>query len=251
MGCHPEVVLLPMVEKYSVSPLKKTGSIWRRQQSIRGQAVRTICNLLKRNYGTPRFGNPSDPLDDLIYIILSNRTTPGMARSAYRDLQKRFRKWEEILAVPGSVLRSLLKPAGLSTVKSRHIRAALRSIRERFGSCDLRPLSKLSAGAAQDYLIGLPGVSEKVAKCVMMYTLNMQVLPVDSHVHRIASRLGWTARRRADQCHEELEALVPPTLRRNFHVACIAHGRKVCRPRNPLCRDCCINHYCEFFRAAQ
>jgi endonuclease III len=240
-----------MVGKRLPSPLKKTGAIWRKPSSIRTRAVRSVCKILTRTYGTPRFGNPSDPLDDLIYIILSNKTTPGTARGTYKRLQKRFRKWDEILAVPISVLRSLVRPAGLSAVKSRHIRGALRSIKKHFGACDLRPLKLLAPEAAQNYLVGLPGVSEKVAKCVMMYTLNLAVLPVDTHVHRISSRLGWTARRRADQCHEELEALVMPTLRRNFHVACIVHGRKVCRPHNPLCHDCCINRYCEFFKAAQ
>jgi endonuclease III len=242
---------LAMVGKHLPSPLKKTGAIWREPSSIRVRTVRSVCKILTRTYGTPRFGNPSDPLDDLIYIILSNKTTPGTARSTYRRLQKRFGEWDEVLTAPMSVLRSLLKPAGLSAVKSRHIRGALRLIKKRFGACDLRLLKRLAPEAAQDYLVRLPGVSEKVAKCVMMYTLNLAVLPVDTHVHRISSRLGWTARRRADQCHAELEALVVPALRRDYHVACIAHGRKVCRPRSPRCHDCCINRYCEFFKAAQ
>src|ERR1700733_9377996 len=246
--CHPEVVLLPMAEKCSASPPKKTGAIWHKSQSVRNQEVRSVCRILTKNYGPPRLGNPSDPLDDLIYIILSNKTTPGMARITYLRLRKRFRSWEEMLAVPVTALRSVLRPAGLSAIKSRYIRAALRAIKQCFGTCDLKSLRPLGPEAAQDYLVGLPGVSEKVAKCVMMYTLGMEVLPVDSHVHRISSRLGWTSRRRADQCYEELEALVPSALRRNFHVACIAHGRKVCRSRSPLCEECCVNHYCEFFR---
>lgn len=236
-----------MTQSHLPGPFKKTGAIWRKPPSTRAQTVRDVCKTLTRTYGTPRFGNPSDPLDDLIYITLSNKTTPGTARSTYRCLQKRFGKWDEILTVPISVLRSVLRPAGLSAVKSRHIRGALRSIKKCFGTCDLTPLKLLAPQAAQDYLVGLPGVSEKVAKCVMMYTLNLGVLPVDTHVHRISSRLGWTTRRRADQCHPELEALVLPTLRKNFHVACIAHGRKVCRPRAPQCHDCCINRYCEFY----
>lgn len=240
-----------MADKTLLSPFKKTGAIWRKPPFMQGRVVRSVCKTLNRTYGSPRFGNPSDPLDDLIYIILSNKTAPATARSTYKRLQKRFRKWDKILEAPVSVLRSLLKPAGLSAVKSRHIRAAIRSIKHRFGVCDLRPLKLLAPKAAQDYLVRLPGVSEKVAKCVMIYTLNVPVLPVDTHVHRISRRLGWTARKRADQCHAELEALVPPTLRRNFHVTCIAHGRKVCRPRNPLCHQCCINRYCEFFKAAR
>ena len=92
--------------------------------------------------------------------------------------------------------------------------------------------------------MGLDGVSEKVAKCVMMYTLGFDVLPVDVHVHRVATRLEWTNRKRADQCHEELEALVKPRYRFAFHVDCICHGRAVCRPKNPRCNDCVIRRYC-------
>jgi endonuclease III len=239
------------IDNHAAHAFRKTGVIWRKRLSNRKNAVRSVCRNLTMAYGNPRFGNPPDPLDDLIYIILSNKTSPRTARKIYRTLQERFTKWDEILSAPGFVLRALLKPAGLSVVKSRHIRGALRSIERRFGVCSLASLKGFTPEAAEDFLIGLPGVSEKVAKCVMMYTLNIPVLPVDTHVHRISVRLGWTARKRADQCHAELEALVPPQLRMGFHVACIAHGRRVCRPLNPLCHDCRIRRLCAFFKATQ
>ena len=114
--------------------------------------------------------------------------------------------------------------------------------------CDLSYLASLETQAAQEYPVSIPGVSKKVAKCVLMYTMHGTVLPVDSHVHRVARRLGWTARKRADQCHEELESLVPPHRRYAFHVDCIEHGRAVCRPQKPNCQICTISGYCEFFR---
>ncbi len=240
-----------MTRGHSLSTFKKTGAIWRRGRSARARTVHSVCRVLTETYGNPRFGNPADPLDDLIYIILSNKTTPTTARATYERLKERFRKWDKVLVTSASTLRSLLRPAGLSAVKSRHIRAALRSIKHQLGTCDLKPLKGYTFEDARQFLISLPGVSEKVAKCVMIYTLGLPVLPVDRHVHRIAHRLGWTSRKRADQCHAELEALVPALLRRRFHVACIAHGRKVCRPLNPSCDDCCIKRHCEFFRAAR
>ena len=96
-------------------------------------------------------------------------------------------------------------------------------------------------------LITLPGVSDKVAKCVMMYTMGKQVLPVDAHVHRVTRRLGWTSRKRADQTHEELEALIRPEQRYNFHVNCIQHGRLICIPHTPICNICPVNQYCEYY----
>ena len=237
-------------QKKQLGTFKRTGTIWRQPSTARTRTVRVVCNVLRKTYGSPRFGNPSAPLDDLIYIILSNKTSPKMTRATYKRVRSRFLDWDAALDAPISALRSLLKPAGLSAVKSRQIRAALRSIEHDFGACDLKSLKRLAPEAAQEYLVGLPGVSEKVAKCVMMYTLNLPVLPVDTHVHRVSLRLGWTARKRADQCHAELEALVPARFRRSFHVTCIAHGRKVCRPHAPKCEQCCIKQRCEFFKAA-
>jgi len=231
--------------------MKKTGAIWNEPPRSRERIVRKVCETLRQTYGAPRFGNPSDPLEDLFYIILSNKTAPRTARSTYARLRKRFPRWEDILETPIGQLRVLLRPAGLSLVKSRHIRATLRAIKQKFGRCNLTPLKRWQPEEAEDFLTSLPGVSKKVAKCVMMYTLGMRVLPVDSHVHRVAVRLGWTNRKRADQSHEELEALVPPTLRNNFHVCCIAHGRKLCRPTKPLCHRCGIRRYCAFYRAAR
>ncbi len=222
--------------------------IWRITSAGRAQAVRRVCELLEQTYGRPRFGNPTNPIDDLVYIVLSNRTSPETAQSVYERLKVLLGKWETMPKIHVAVVQRALQPAGLSKVKAKQLRAAIAMIVRDFGGCDLRKMRKWPEADIEKYLVGLPGVSEKVAKCVMMYTLGCSVLPVDTHVHRITSRLGWTKKRRADQCHRELEALVPSHRRYAFHVDCIAHGRSVCRPTNPACDECCINGYCEFYR---
>ena len=209
-----------------------------------------VCGALEDAYGASRLGNPKQSVDDLVYVIASNKTTPRMARATYRRLKEKYRTWDEVLASPFRLLLSILKPAGLSRVKGGQLRAALRKIKGDFGRCDLRPLRRKPELEVYAYLTGLPGVSDKVAKCIMMYTMDAKVLPVDAHVHRVATRLGWTARKRADQCHEELESVVPPEWRYAFHVGCVLHGREICRPENPACDRCCINRYCEYFRNA-
>jgi endonuclease III len=227
---------------------KRTGKIWTKTRVVRAQIVNRVCQLLKREYGTPRLGNPKDPLDDLVYIVLSNKTSPEVAERIYRRLKSRFKSWDRLLASSPGSLKAILKPAGLSRVKSKQIRGALRRIAKDFGSCNLSPLKQLDPPDVHPYLVSLPGVSDKVAKCVMMYTLGAEVLPVDSHVHRIATRLGWAARKRADQCHEELEAVVPPQWRFTFHVGSVLHGREICRPECPACEKCCISRYCEYYK---
>jgi endonuclease-3 len=212
------------------------------------RAVTEVCRTLESVYGRPRLGNPRDPIDDLVFIVMSNKTAAPMARRTYRRLKEVYREWDQVLLTPLKMLRSILKPAGLSRVKSRQLQQALRRIRRDFGACELGGLKGQPETLVHEYLTSLPGVSDKVAKCVMMYTMGAQVLPVDAHVHRIATRLGWTTRKRADQCHEVLESLVPPQWRYSFHVGCVLHGRNTCHPYAPNCRNCCINRLCDYFQ---
>jgi len=226
----------------------RSGDIWSRPARQRPQTVRRVCEALSRAYGRPRLANPKNPIDDLVYIVLSNKTGPDVAKQTFKNLKRRFENWEALADARLSAVRRVLRPAGLSDVKSRQLCRALRNIRKDFGKCSLHRLKRLRSEEAEAYLTALEGVSEKVAKCVMMYTLGFEVLPVDAHVHRIATRLGWTARKRADQCHLELEALVKPQYRFGFHVGCIVHGRTICRPADPQCDDCVVRRYCIYYR---
>ena len=216
------------------------AAIWYRPPQRRSQIVSRVSENLEKSYGTPRFGNPQDPVDDLVYVILSTKTSLSMARAVYKTLRKTFRTWEDLLGSPLPKLKRILRPAGLSNVKSKQIYQALQKIRSDFGACRLDSLRATSESDAQTYLTSLPGVSEKVAKCVMMYTLGFRVMPVDTHIYRVAHRLGWTAKKRPDQCHKELESLIPPRRRYAFHVSCMAHGQQVCRPSHPDCENCAI-----------
>ena len=212
--------------------------------------VRRVCERLERVYGRPRLGNPADPVDDLVFVILSNRTSPVACERAFATLKSAFPSWEMLLSAPEGVLEALLQPAGLSRVKSRQIRESLQRIRADFGTCDLESLQGRSCDLISNYLTALPGVSDKVAKCVMLYTLNCAVLPVDTHVHRIALRLGWIVEKRADQSHASLELLIPPQRRLAFHVDCVAHGRAMCTSRKPLCSACCVARHCVYYEQA-
>jgi endonuclease-3 len=228
---------------------RRTGAIWGKPPKARAKIVRHVCETLEQRYGRPTLGNPEAPLDDLVYIILSNKSSPATAERIYRSLKSQYTSWGQLLDSPHTKLLELLRPAGLASVKSEQIRSALGKVRGDFGRCDLSQLSGRPEQEVFNYLTSLPGVSDKVAKCVMMYTLGARVLPVDSHVHRVATRLGWTKWKRADQCHEELESIVPKKRRYAFHVDCIAHGRTLCRPTNPACDRCPIQQYCEHFKS--
>lgn len=185
-------------------------------------------------------------MSDLIYILLSNRTTPVLAQSVFENLRTEFSNWEDLLHAEWDTVYRFVKRAGFGRKRTDQIRGCLRRLLDDFGGLEEIELWKWDTPTLLDYLTDLPGVSGKVARCVMMYTLDRDVLPVDIHVFRISSRLGWVDRNEARQCHEELEDLLPPHRYYAFHVNCVAHGRKRCFASNPDCDGCVIRRYCNF-----
>ena len=167
-----------------------------------------------------------------------------MAKSLFDSLKTAYPNWDLCLGTSRKELEAIIKPGGLQQTRAGQIRGALSKIRSDFGAIELSALKGWDEASAEAYLTSLPGVSLKIAKCVMVYTLGFSVMPVDTHIYRVAKRLGWTEKNRADQCHGELEALVPAHRRHDFHVACMAHGQQTCSPRGAECERCCISDYC-------
>lgn len=198
---------------------------------------------LEAVYGLPRHGNPEDPLDDLVFIMLSNRTGSRVAERIFRELKARFPRWHEALFAPVDLQR-ILAPAGLGKKRSHALLEIFKQLLVDFGEVDLKLLQAKSDRILEAYLCSLPGVSQKVARCVMMYGFRRKVLPVDVHVHRITRRLGWHEHKRADQSHESLDRIIPSEFRYSFHVTCISHGRTVCRATSPRCNVCVLAKRC-------
>jgi endonuclease-3 len=130
-------------------------------------------------------------------------------------------------------------------VKSQRIMAILDEIREREGKLSLKRLEKLSDDEVSDYLASLPGVGPKTIACVLVFSLGRAAFPIDTHIRRIAGRLGWIDRKlSADKAHRLLSPRVPPEIRYDLHVALIEHGRAICVARNPLCTACALLDLC-------
>jgi len=217
---------------------------WRRPR-LRS-AVARWCRLLSQRYGNPRHGNRSNPLDELVYIILSTRTGEAVFCGIYRKLKKEFPSWDDVRGRSVAEFHRILAPGGLSSLKAYQLLAIFSALRAEFGRATLAPLRAMPDGEAEGFLTSLPGVGKKVAKCVLMYSLGRQVLPVDVHTHRVAVRLGLAAKRRPDTSQDLIEAQVPPELRYGFHVNAVAHGRAVCLPSKPMCGACVLRECCPY-----
>src|SRR5581483_10828201 len=103
-------------------------------------SVRAICARLERRYGSPRLGNPTGPLDDLVYIIASNRTGPIVANRTFAALRQRYPRWDLVTPANEAALLAILRPAGLALKRANHILSIFHRLRRDFGSVTLDPL---------------------------------------------------------------------------------------------------------------
>ena len=209
-----------------------------------------VC-LLQETHGSPRHGNKDDPLDELVYIILSNRTRQEAAQAGFDALLEAFGSWPAMAEANRRAITSVIRHLGLARVKSTQLLEILARLKADFGDVSLTCLGSWSTAKAEAYLVSLPGVSKKVAKCVLMYSLGRSVLPVDVHVHRVAARLGLPAKQRPDTSQDAIEGAVPEELRYSFHVNALAHGREYCRSSRPRCGACCVREYCATYRTGE
>ena len=204
-----------------------------------------MVDLLRREYGTPEWHLDSDPLAVLIQTILSQNTSDMNSGSAFRSLRAAFAGWEDLAAADIEDIAGSIRRGGLGEIKARRIKQALDEIVRRRGCLDLRFLSQSDWRDAEAWLLKLPGVGMKTARCVLLFSLGMPALPVDTHILRVSKRLGLIDNRASlEKAHHWLGDIVPPEAVYHFHVLLIEHGRKVCRARYPDCPNCVLKKLC-------
>ena len=184
-------------------------------------------------------------IDEVVATVLSQHTSDINSGRAFAQLKDRFSSWEQVAHAPVGEIEDAIRCGGLARQKARRIKEILNAIDEREGRIDLSRLHDLDDLAAEGYLTSLPGVGPKTAACVLTFAMGRAAFPVDTHVHRVATRLGWLpASTTADRAHRLLEPIVPADIRYDLHVALISHGRTVCRAHRPRCGACVLNDLC-------
>lgn len=210
--------------------------------------LRHVSEALSSQYNNPRHHNKADPLDELMFIILSAKTSEPSYLRTYDALKKEFPNWFAISDTdPGTVAKAIAS-GGLSKKKEDQIRALLYALRKSDGGLSMETLRDAEDEKVEAYLTSLPGIGLKSARCVMMYSLGRMVFPVDTHCRRVLSRLGFIeSRRLTDRVQDEVQAIVPPDMRYNLHVNLVAHGRAVCLSRKPRCPACIARDECRYY----
>lgn len=176
------------------------------------------------------------PFQVLIGTILSQRTRDEATEVASARLFRAYPTPEALARAPVPSLVRLIRPVGFYTTKARGIRDCARQVLERFGG---RVPSSL------EDLLSLPMVGRKTANCTLVFGFGVPAVPVDTHVHRIANRLGAVRTRTPEETEEALMRVVPKDLWIPINPLLVQHGQNVCLPIRPRCGPCPIREHCE------
>ena len=209
--------------------------------------MRRVLALLRRAYGPRPPRCWGDGVSVLVDTILSQNTSAANSDAGYRQLRRRFPSWKQVAAAPVEDVERCIRVSGLSNLKAPRIQGILRRIKAERGKFDLQFLNDLEDDAAYAYLRSFPGVGPKTACCTLLFAFGKALFPVDTHIHRIARRLGLVPpRATAEQTQELLTPKIKPHDRYETHVLLIEHGRKTCKAINPRCAVCPLLDVCPY-----
>lgn len=196
-----------------------------------------IIRILSETYPDAHVAlNFSNALEMLVATILSAQCTDEKVNEVTATLFRKYRTPEDYLRVPEDELKADIKPTGFFNQKATSIRAACRRIVEEY------------AGRVPDTmedLVTLRGVARKTANIVLGNAFEkVEGIAVDTHVKRLANRLGFSGHSDPDKIEQDLMRPIPRERWFDFTYVLIDHGRTVCLARRPRCEACPVNHLC-------
>jgi endonuclease-3 len=216
------------------------------------EAHRRLC----LQYGCPlRYFHTIDPMSELVASLLSHRTLNRDSGLAFRTLRERFADWTAVRDAPVGEVQDAIAACTWPEQKAPRLQAVLREVSGREeamtdGVLSLEFLRDWPAARARAWLEALPGVGPKTSAAVLSFsTLRGRALPVDSHHHRVAARLGLIPEKLAvGPSHQVLEAQLPPDWDAqqvyDNHQVLMRHGKDTCTWRAPRCTACALLDLC-------
>jgi endonuclease-3 len=237
----------PAARRASASPLLLRPAADARRAALALEAHRRLCAAY--HCPTAYFQN-LPALDELVSSLLSQRTRNADSARAFRSLRASFPSWEAVRDAPVEEVERAIAGVTWPEAKAPALQRTLRAITERRGGLDLGHLTGMEPDAAREWLLSLPGVGPKTAAAVLSFSaLRGRALPVDSHHHRVAQRIGLIPRSLAvGPSHAVLEALLPPDWDAqqvyDHHEVFMLHGQRCCFFRSPACGRCVLLDLC-------
>jgi endonuclease-3 len=201
------------------------------------QRVRKIIGLLKRAYPDAKCSlNYSNSFELLIATILSAQCTDVRVNIVTQDLFRKYHKPEDYLKVSEKELQRDIRTTGFFRNKTKSIQGTAKVLIEQYRG---------KVPETMEELLELPGVARKTANVVLGNAFGISSgVVVDTHVTRLSHRLGLSAQKTAEKIEQDLIGIVPKKDWVIFSHLLIAHGRTICKARNPLCAECILEKLC-------
>lgn len=200
------------------------------------QKVKEIIKALEKEFPEARIRlNHSNPFELLVATILSAQCTDERVNIVTNQLFKEYRTPQDYANINPIELEKRIYSTGYYKSKAKHIIMSSKTILEKFNG---------EVPNTMEDLLQLPGVGRKTANVVLSHSFNKPGIVVDTHVTRIANRLGLVTTRDAKKIEFALSEIVPKSKWVIFTHLLIAHGRKYCTARKPKCRECPIKNLC-------
>ena len=200
-----------------------------------------ITNLFEKNYGELKpFLNFNNAFQLLIAVVLSAQCTDKRVNIITQDLFKRYIKPSDLAKKDIKDFENEIKTCGMFHNKAKNLIEASRILAENFNN-----------EVPEDFnlLTSLPGVGRKSANVILGTYFNEQRLPVDTHVFRVANRIGLAEAKTPEKTEDDLTALIPSNLWMKMHRWLIYHGRTYCTAKNPKCGSCFLKDYCLYYKS--
>lgn len=177
------------------------------------------------------------PFELLVAVMLSAQATDVSVNAATRHLFPVANTPEKILALGEEKLREYIQRIGLYKTKARHVMQTCRLLVERHGS---------KVPQTREELEALPGVGRKTANVILNTAFGQPTIAVDTHIFRVANRIGLAPGKDVLEVEKKLLKVVPDEFKHDAHHWLILHGRYVCQARKPKCGACIIRDLCEY-----
>jgi endonuclease III len=208
-----------------------------------------IERVLDATYGPRVLRESGDPTSELVGTILSQNTSDVNTARSMERLREEFPTWDDVREAPVEDIVDAIRSGGLANIKGPRIQEALEHIVSLRGDTDLAFLKEMPLDDAMAWLTSINGVGPKTAACVMLFSLGMPAMPVDTHVGRVMTRLGVLPDRTSTLTKQRiLDELIGPNPNQVYavHVETISHGRQICKSLRPKCEICPLKEVCVY-----
>ncbi|MCL4547215.1 MAG: endonuclease III [Bacteroidetes bacterium] len=212
---------------------------------MKSTLIKRINALLVKKFGFPKRNGLPNPLDLLIATILSQNTNDNNSYKAFQNLKSHYKSWDELLDEKRSVIKSRIRVAGLAEQKSAAIKNLITELHKK-NDLSLKSIERLENEHAIEQLTSHKGIGVKTASCVLLFALDRNVCPVDTHVHRTTNRIGIVKEKTPDKTFFALNQNFPEGIAHSFHTNLIRLGREICKSTNPSCGICPLLKICNF-----